>query len=434
MYGNKLVTIAVPEAESLISKVEYLDVGYNNLTSLPDDMVNFVSLRTLKCMNNMLEIIPAAICDMDLRVFDVSSNPLIQPPLETCERGLLSMRRYYHCLKLEEEPRTSGPQCKSIFKKMKSEKPKSKMRKRKDFVRKTFPAALCRSGMFRSISEPAHCSESFPSGPRPPSSSESHPLSASLFSSDVPTLQMHRNTVPDRISSFEEFQETPPMRSVSLFPSKTESIVEELPADGQSTQLSEFSFSEKKSLDMDLQLNMNSPESANKDEYQETLLIRGRRESDYSDDSISSDVEGSSTEGLSQLVGFHEAEKAGDEITVNDTLKVIFVGMALSGKTSIIKRLIEGRGAKIPQMDERTIGVDIYEWDPKTSVVDIGATLNTEIVVDGELQNRMRGAVDVKFSVWDFAGQHVYHVRISSRQSLCHYVFSSHLIYSLTVH
>mmetsp|Transcript_9986 Transcript_9986/g.20594 ORF Transcript_9986/g.20594 Transcript_9986/m.20594 type:complete len:1705 (+) Transcript_9986:253-5367(+) len=418
MYGNKLVTIAVPEAVSLISKVEYLDVGYNNLASLPDDMVKFISLRTLKCMNNMLEIIPAAVCDMDLRVFDVSSNPLIQPPLETCERGLLSMRRYYHCLKLEEEPRPSGPQCKSIFKKMKSDKPKSKMRKRKDFVRKTFPAALCRSGMFRSISEPAHSTDSFPSGSKPPNGAE---LSASLFSSDLPTHQRHRNTVPDRISSFEDLQETPPMRSVSLFPSTTESIVEEVSADGLSTHVSELSISEKKPLDTNLRINMSPPKSADKDQFQESMLERERTESDYSDGSISSDVEGSSTEGLSQLIGFNEAEKIGDEITVNDTLKVIFVGMALSGKTSIIKRLIEGRGAMIPQMDERTIGVDIYEWDPKTSNVDIGATLNTEIVVDGELQNRMKGAVDVKFSVWDFAGQHVYHAThelFFSRQSL----------------
>jgi GTPase SAR1 family protein len=85
--------------------------------------------------------------------------------------------------------------------------------------------------------------------------------------------------------------------------------------------------------------------------------------------------------------------------------------MALSGKTSIIKRLIEGKDAKIPQKDERTIGVDIYEWDPKSSEGTTGRTLMTQIPVEKELESRLGGNVDVKFSVWDFAGQHVYHVR-----------------------
>ena len=137
-----------------------------------------------------------------------------------------------------------------------------------------------------------------------------------------------------------------------------------------------------------------------------------RRESDVSDGSVSTDIEGVANESSSQLLGIDDIEKVADEITVNDTLKVIFVGMALSGKTSIIKRLIEGKDAKIPQKDERTIGVDIYEWDPKTTSGHMGVSLNTQISVDGELRSRMKGDVDVKFSVWDFAGQHVYHVRL----------------------
>jgi GTP-binding protein EngB required for normal cell division len=46
-----------------------------------------------------------------------------------------------------------------------------------------------------------------------------------------------------------------------------------------------------------------------------------------------------------------------EDAVANDTLKVIFVGMAMTGKTSMIKRLIEGRKAVIPKRDERTIGV-----------------------------------------------------------------------------
>jgi GTPase SAR1 family protein len=91
-----------------------------------------------------------------------------------------------------------------------------------------------------------------------------------------------------------------------------------------------------------------------------------------------------------------------DEITVNDTLKVIFVGMAMAGKTSMIKRLIDGKDAVIPKRDERTVGVDIYEWDPVTDE-------DTRIELEDEDLRKTCGDVDVKFSVWDFAGQHVYH-------------------------
>jgi len=123
----------------------------------------------------------------------------------------------------------------------------------------------------------------------------------------------------------------------------------------------------------------------------------------YSDGSVTSDA----TEPT--INNKAEQKEATDKITVNDTLKVIFVGMALCGKTSIIKRLIEGKDAKIPKKEERTIGVDIYEWDPRSKF----SSLDTQIPVDKELESRMDGTADVKFSVWDFAGQHVYHVSIS---------------------
>jgi GTPase SAR1 family protein len=91
-----------------------------------------------------------------------------------------------------------------------------------------------------------------------------------------------------------------------------------------------------------------------------------------------------------------------DDVTVNDTLKVIFVGMAMAGKTSMIKRLIEGKDAVLPKRDERTVGVDIYDWDPVTDA-------DTRIELEDEDLRKTCGDVDVKFSVWDFAGQHVYH-------------------------
>ena len=73
----------------------------------------------------------------------------------------------------------------------------------------------------------------------------------------------------------------------------------------------------------------------------------------------------------------------------------------------MIKRLIEGRDAVVPTRDERTVGVDIYDWEPKNDqrFEHIDSRIEFQ---DKELAEAC-GDVDVKFSVWDFAGQHVYH-------------------------
>ena len=103
MYGNKVAEIIVPHNTGLLSKLETLNLGYNDLTYLPDELDQLKALRTLKLMRNFLERIPMRVCNMDIKDIDVSSNPLIQPPIETCERGMCSMKRYYHCLRNEEQ-------------------------------------------------------------------------------------------------------------------------------------------------------------------------------------------------------------------------------------------------------------------------------------------------------------------------------------------
>eukprot|EP00578_Thalassiosira_sp_NH16_P029390 CAMPEP_0181085980 /NCGR_PEP_ID=MMETSP1071-20121207/5509_1 /TAXON_ID=35127 /ORGANISM="Thalassiosira sp., Strain NH16" /LENGTH=164 /DNA_ID=CAMNT_0023167799 /DNA_START=196 /DNA_END=688 /DNA_ORIENTATION=+ len=69
-YGNKLTCLCPPSDSKLLTKLEYLNVGYNQLTSIPAEIAKLPSLKTFKCMNNIIEIIPAAICEMDLRVLD----------------------------------------------------------------------------------------------------------------------------------------------------------------------------------------------------------------------------------------------------------------------------------------------------------------------------------------------------------------------------
>jgi Leucine-rich repeat (LRR) protein len=102
MYGNKVVEIVVPTNPTLLSKLETLDLGYNIITYLPNELDQLKALKTLKVTNNLLAKVPMRICDMDLKRIDVSSNPVTEPPYETCERGIGSMRRYWQSIRMEE--------------------------------------------------------------------------------------------------------------------------------------------------------------------------------------------------------------------------------------------------------------------------------------------------------------------------------------------
>lgn len=357
LYGNKISQLTLPKDASELSKLDYLDVGSNILTSIPDDLTKFHSLKTFKCMNNTLEIIPPAVCEMDLRVFDVSSNPLVQPPLETCERGLHSMRRYYHALKLEEMagPESSQASPKNNILKTKHQRSRSKMRKRKDFVKRVFPSSLRPSCVFRSVS------------------TESASGNSLYNSIDSQKSSMLSEQSPENNSKIQK----PPLKSVSIHRSSLDvSVSEKSQPSGQVIHEEEAIVDEKQ-------------------------LPKDNAESD-SDDSRSDDGE---IADVNKLVGLNNTtpKKVPGGITVNDTLKVMFVGNAMSGKTSIIKRLMEGKDATIPRKDERTIGVDIYNWDPKDS----STSLSTSIP---QLSRSVHGDdIGVKFSIWDFAGQHVYH-------------------------
>ena len=124
-------TITVTE---FLPRLEHLNLGFNNLINLPEELVHLSSLRTLKVMNNLLDRIPEAICNMELKILDASSNPLIQPPIETCDRGIEGMKRYYQCLKEEGKPRRFKSRRTSSQKKNK-EKARSRSRKKGGMMR-----------------------------------------------------------------------------------------------------------------------------------------------------------------------------------------------------------------------------------------------------------------------------------------------------------
>ena len=97
---------------------------------------------------------------------------------------------------------------------------------------------------------------------------------------------------------------------------------------------------------------------------------------------------------------------------INDTLKIVFVGNSRSGKTTSMLRLKEGMLASIPKKEESTIGISIDSWDPKNDCkrYSIDASrLNTTIVQEDSPTRSSVANADIKFSLWDFAGQDVYH-------------------------
>jgi GTPase SAR1 family protein len=345
MYGNKVAVIVVPHNPKLLSKLETLNLGYNDLAYVPEDLDRLKALRNFKVMNNFLEKVPMRVCDMDLKTIDVSSNPVIQPPIETCERGICSMKRYYHCLRVEEQSKDKAQEAlqmkaarhqrKSSTKKAVMEKVMGLVAKPKfSLARKTSEETISNSSlvnMGESNTSPAKA----PSAVATSSTLTAEPLQLSV---SVPAPQPVSPLTPSTLLARGSSLSTTP------------------------------SFAFKGGAEV------------------ENPLATSER------DSIVSEIEYISPP---------------DQVTVNDTLKVIFVGMAMAGKTSMIKRLMEGEDAVIPKRDERTVGVDIYEWDPKEDkrFEHIDSRIQLQ---DKELEETC-GDVNVKFSVWDFAGQHVYH-------------------------
>ena len=102
MYGNDVSELIIPCNPKVLNRLVTLNVGCNDLAYVPEDLVRLTSLRVLLVMQNSIDRIPMRICQMRLRTLKVSDNPMVHPPLETCERGVASMKHYYRCLLLEE--------------------------------------------------------------------------------------------------------------------------------------------------------------------------------------------------------------------------------------------------------------------------------------------------------------------------------------------
>ena len=104
LYGNKIFDLQpLLASTALLAKLQVLNIGYNDIAYLPEEIAGLTKLKVLKALNNFITIVPKKICRMHLQTLDLSFNPLVCPPIETCERGIKSMKRFYHCLEKDNE-------------------------------------------------------------------------------------------------------------------------------------------------------------------------------------------------------------------------------------------------------------------------------------------------------------------------------------------
>lgn len=403
MYGNKVSVIVVPHNPRLLSKLETLNLGYNDLAYIPEELDRIKSLRTLKVMNNFLEKIPMRVCDMELKTIDVSSNPVIQPPIETCERGICSMKRYYQCLRMEEQSKQKALEAlqSKAARHFTSKKTVVKTSK------KSGGGAVAGGvGMLKkSMMQVGRLGQTTVGGLGRKTSDDSTGTSnmdqSTAGQGNGLELKSQSSIGPGRSLSLQGPSDGPP------------SSVSPLTADALHAKSKSFSAVEAKASSIDVKM-------PNRSISLDVAAVSAKTETRTS----SGDLKGP---GLSDIIGpatikedsmSKQSDRLGsfseelndneiDKVTVNDTLKVIFVGMAMAGKTSMIKRLIEGENAVIPKRDERTVGVDIYEWDPKND--HRFDHIDNRIQLQDKELEELCGDASVKFSVWDFAGQHVYH-------------------------
>ena len=109
LYGNKISAIHIPKDAAVLCNLQKLNVGYNDLYEIPEEIQHLKALKKLRLPNNFLEKVPRSVCEMrNLVVIDVASNPVIQPP--DCDSCLHSMRYYYRRLAQEEERRSNVDQ------------------------------------------------------------------------------------------------------------------------------------------------------------------------------------------------------------------------------------------------------------------------------------------------------------------------------------
>jgi Leucine-rich repeat (LRR) protein len=95
LKSNSIMQMNLPTNPNIVSNLVELNIGYNEITHLPIELLNFKSLKSLRLENNFIAEIPSFFEGLNLKTLKVASNPLTDPPLEVIERGRNAMKRYW---------------------------------------------------------------------------------------------------------------------------------------------------------------------------------------------------------------------------------------------------------------------------------------------------------------------------------------------------
>ncbi|XP_019640535.1 PREDICTED: malignant fibrous histiocytoma-amplified sequence 1 homolog [Branchiostoma belcheri] len=103
----------LPANISVLQKLQKLWLCENNLDSLPDSICEMENLTEFMAHRNNISTLPFGFGRLKLKHLNLDNNPLVQPPLETCQEGISAIAAYQR--ELEEARMTvSVPPCLKI--------------------------------------------------------------------------------------------------------------------------------------------------------------------------------------------------------------------------------------------------------------------------------------------------------------------------------
>ncbi|GMH86556.1 hypothetical protein TL16_g10584 [Triparma laevis f. inornata] len=401
LYSNAIEEVDFGEEVGGGSRIENINLGYNNLSEFPLNLHILTELKYLSVNNNVLRSVSKEVVELQsLKKLDVDLNPISNPPLEVCARGLSAMRRFYRCLDSEQKNQRSASK-RGVVKTTRDEKEIEGKGVETLFPMKEKRGKKGKKGTGRKVStDPPGGVERSTSAPEPRKPS---PKTTTTTTTRAPTSSTTNNQLMMKAAA----PLTPPL-------GRTFEAVKSAP----------------------MARMMSAPSSSSAEPTKGTQLL-GMAKQAQSQSQSPPPVPRAAARSAKRLSPPPPAAP-----TTNNTLKVIFVGDSMSGKTSTILRLKYGttyHKGKVKSVDEYKTQYKIKWDDDKTTSkyisrdhikaldengdfinnddrLSIDAIVGARRDIAPKVSDRTLGVEitpwvnkDVDFSVWDFAGQQQYH-------------------------
>jgi small GTP-binding protein len=98
--SNKITEI--PESISTLINLEFFHLSFNQIKKIPDTISQLTNLKSLDLTYNQIKEISEEITKSPIFPFlSLLGNPIVKPPLEVVEKGILAIREYFQQLQTE---------------------------------------------------------------------------------------------------------------------------------------------------------------------------------------------------------------------------------------------------------------------------------------------------------------------------------------------